>query len=216
MALRRRRLPGWSTKWLASSVARQAIIGSGFEAYYHAKALATLGGVQEFRIWARNRLAAEHLAHRLRLLPQFRHIVVRVSDHIKNAVWNADVITTVTASPVPLIAVDLLPKTVLINAMGAFRPTTRELTSDVVREARLYADSVPACLAEAGDYLIPAEEGLIDLHQVRPLSQAQRDGAKIGRTIMKSVGSALFDIICAECLVRQLYSCIRLTKRGPV
>ncbi len=193
-----------STAWLASSVARQAVIGSGLEAYYHAKALSHLPGVEELRIWSRRAASAEQLAQRLRVLPQFQDIAVRVHDRIYDAVKDADVITTVTSSPLPLLTKDLLPQTVLVNAMGAYQPTTRELASDVVTGARLYADSVPACLAEAGDYLIPATGGLINLEEIRPLSGADRDGAQEGVTIMKSVGTMLFDVICAECLMHQM------------
>lgn len=193
-----------STTWLAASVQRQALIGSGLEAYYHAKALAALPGVQEMRIWARRREAAESLAARLRTLSQFQDVDVQVDDHIQDAVKDADVITTVTASPRPLLTRNLLPHTVLINAMGAYTPTTRELASDVVKGAHLYADALPSCVAEAGDYIIPAQDGLIDLSTVRPLSAAAHDRVQSGRTIMKSVGTALFDVICAECLVHQL------------
>ena len=193
-----------STTWLAASVQRQALIGSGLEAYYHAKALATLSGVREMRLWARHREAAEVLAARLRALPQFQDVVVQVDDHIQDAVKDADVITTVTASPLPLLTKNLLPHTVLINAMGSYQPTTRELASDVVKGAHLYADALSSCVAEAGDYVIPAQEGLIDLSAIRPLTAAAHDGAQSGRTVMKSVGTALFDVICAECLVHRL------------
>ncbi len=193
-----------STAWLASSLQRQVVIGSGFEAYYHAKAVSALPGVEELRIWARNQRSAEQLAQRLRDLPQFQDIAVRVDGHIQDAVKDADVITTVTSSPLPLLIGDILPHTVLVNAMGAYQPTTRELASDVVAGARLYADSVSACLAEAGDYLIPAKFGLIDLNDIMPLSQAAQDGPQEGRTIMKSVGTMLFDLICAECLMHRM------------
>ncbi len=197
-------IAGVATQWLASSVAIQTIIGSGLEAYHHAKALATISGVKEIRLWARNRQAGELLAERLRALPACQHIEVRVMASIGEAVRDADVITTVTGSAQPLIMERQLAPTVLINAMGAYRPTTRELASDVVRGARLYADSVSACRVEAGDYLIPAAEGVIDWQQVRPLSEAAGDGTHRGRTVMKSVGTALFDVICAESLVHQL------------
>jgi ornithine cyclodeaminase/alanine dehydrogenase-like protein (mu-crystallin family) len=90
--------------------------------------------------------------------------------------------------------------TVLINAMGTYRPTTREIDGDIVEHAILYADYLPSCLVEAGEYLIPAASGHLDLTWVLPLSMARTLGSQEGITVMKSVGSAIFDLAGAEYL----------------
>ena len=46
-----------------------------------------------------------------------------------------------------------------LNAVGAHTPTTRELDSALVRDARVVGDSREAVLAEKGDCLIPLAEG---------------------------------------------------------
>lgn len=68
-----------------------------------------------------------------------------------------------------------------------------------MEHATLYADYLPACLVEAGEYLIPATTGHLDLTRVLPLSMARTLGPQEGITVMKSVGSAIFDLACAEC-----------------
>ncbi|OLZ10303.1 hypothetical protein BFX06_12075 [Sulfobacillus thermosulfidooxidans] len=199
--LRTAAIAALATEWLSMSNTCHCIIGAGFEAYYHAKALARLKGVKTMRLWNRTPKAAYALQEKLCSLPQFSHLSVRVHEVIEEALADADVITTVTSSPEPLFNAQMIKKTVLINAMGAYLPHTRELSSDIVAQATLYADFLPACLQEAGDYLIPAAEGLLDLTRVRPLASAAHDGPMPGITVMKSVGSAVFDLACAECLV---------------
>ncbi|PSR35517.1 MAG: hypothetical protein C7B46_00555 [Sulfobacillus benefaciens] len=192
-----------STEWLALQRDRLAILGAGFEAYYHAKALALLPGVHEIYLWNRSEPKALALKARLEKLPQFSRILVKVCPRVEDAVCNADVITTVTASPSPILTASMVKPTVLINAMGAYRPTTREIDGDIVEHAALYADYLPACLAEAGEYLIPAASGRLDLKRVLPLSMARTLGPQAGITVMKSVGSAIFDLACADCFPRR-------------
>ncbi|WP_053959351.1 ornithine cyclodeaminase family protein [Sulfobacillus thermosulfidooxidans] len=199
--LRTAAIAALATQWLSVSHSCQCIIGAGFEAYYHAKALSCLPGVQTIRLWNRTPEAAYALQERLCSLPRFSHLSVTVHRAIEEALADADVITTVTSSPTPLLDVRMIKQPVLINAMGAYLPNTRELSSDIVAQATLYADFLPACLREAGDFLIPAGEGLVDLTKIRPLASAPHYGPEQGITVMKSVGSAVFDLACAECLV---------------
>ena len=59
-----------------------------------------------------------------------------------------------------------------INAVGAYTPTTRELDSELVAKARLYADRRESLLSEAGEFLIPKGEGLIgDEHLVGEIGE---------------------------------------------
>ena len=199
--LRTAAIAALSTQWLSVANACQCILGAGFEAYYHAKAFARLAGVRSIRLWNRTPDAAYALRDRLCSLPQFAHVSISVHTAIDEAVADADVITTVTSSPTPLFDSRIIKTPVLINAMGAYLPTTRELASYIVAKATLYADFLPACLREAGDFLIPAAEGLVDLTKIRPLASAPHYGPQEGITVMKSVGSAVFDLACAEYLV---------------
>ncbi len=189
-----------STEWLAVSRARQSIIGSGFQAYYHAWALAAVPGVEEIRIWSRSPDHVRRLTARLSMLPVFNHIQLIPMDSLEQTIRNADGVTLVTTSSEPILWEDMLPPTVLINAMGAYLPESRELASNVVESARLFADYLPACLKEAGDYLIPISEGVVEPQSIRPLAAGRVDGPAPGRTIMKSVGSAVFDLSVAALL----------------
>ena len=91
-----------------------------------------------------------------------------------------------------------------INAVGAHTPKTRELDSDTIAAARLFAESRDAMLAEAGDVLIPLQEGrFADTHIVGELG-AVAAGTLSGRTgpdditIFKSTGIAVEDVVAAK------------------
>jgi ornithine cyclodeaminase/alanine dehydrogenase-like protein (mu-crystallin family) len=188
-------IAGLATERLARARRVVALLGTGFQGRYQAEALLALGGVEEVRLWNRTRARAEALA--LALSQRHPTVRVEVAASPAEAAKGADVVTLATASPEPLLSAADLGEEAHVNAMGAYRPTERELASDVVAGATVYADTLEGCLAEAGDLLIPAAEGILDLGSVRPLWSALASGPPSGRTVMKSVGSAVFDAAVA-------------------
>jgi ornithine cyclodeaminase/alanine dehydrogenase-like protein (mu-crystallin family) len=98
---------------------------------------------------------------------------------------------------------DLRPGT-HVDAVGAFRPTERELDSEAIRRARVVVDTYAGAEEEAGDVLIPRREGLIgEGHVVAELAEVVT-GRRPGRlaaddiTVFKSVGFALEDLAAAQ------------------
>lgn len=120
-----------------------------------------------------------------------------------HAVNVADIVTCATTSPTPLFAgADLRPGT-HVDAVGAFRPTEREVDTETIRRARVVVDAYAAALAEAGDLVIPLGEGAIaPEHVVAELAElvaGSRQGRTSGSdvTLFKSVGFALEDLATA-------------------
>ncbi len=91
-----------------------------------------------------------------------------------------------------------------VNAVGAYSPTTRELDSALVARARLYADRRESMLNEAGEFLIPKSEGLVDeSHIVGELGEvltgkAPARGSADEVTLFKSLGIAIEDLAAAR------------------
>jgi ornithine cyclodeaminase/alanine dehydrogenase-like protein (mu-crystallin family) len=120
------------------------------------------------------------------------------------AVPDADVVTCATTSPTPLFTgSDVRPGT-HVDAVGAFRPSDRELDTETIRRATVVVESYVGVLNEAGDVLIPMNEGAIDRsHIVADLAEVVT-GRHPGRrrhdeiTVFKSVGFALEDLATAE------------------
>src|SRR5581483_10925451 len=124
------------------------------------------------------------------------------------AVRGADVVVTATTSGTPVFAASDVGPGVHVNAVGAFRPTDRELESDLVARARVVVDTREGCLAEAGDLLIPIAAGQLDPADVSELGEVGL-GRRPGRTsadqitLYKSVGHAALDVAMAGEAIRQ-------------
>lgn len=123
---------------------------------------------------------------------------------------DSDVLCTCTTAHSPLFDGKLLRPGTHLNLVGAFQPHTREVDSVTLKRGTLVVESYEAALAEAGDILIPMQEGVIerdhiqmDLHEL--LSGKRLDGRLPGEiTIFKSVGCALEDLVAAELLEKSL------------
>ncbi|MCB0051310.1 MAG: hypothetical protein KDE24_17395, partial [Caldilinea sp.] len=90
-----------------------------------------------------------------------------------------------------------------VNAIGAYTKTTRELDSETVRRSRVIVDRRQAAQAEAGEIVIPTQEGAIGPEHVAGELAEVVTGALAGRrstdeiTLFKSVGLALQDAMAA-------------------
>jgi alanine dehydrogenase len=124
------------------------------------------------------------------------------------AIRNADIIVTATTSATPVFAGAEVGPGVHVNAVGAFRPTERELDGDLVARARIVVDTREGCLAEAGDLLIPIAAGQLASQDVAELGEVGL-GRQPGRTsaeqitVYKSVGHAALDVAMAGEAIRQ-------------
>jgi len=113
------------------------------------------------------------------------------------------VIIAATSAAEPIFEGAWLQPGVHINGVGAHTPTTRELDTETIKRAKLVPDLTSACLVEAGDIIIPINEGAItqdhihaDLGQVvAELKPGRESDDEI--TVFKSVGLAIQDMATA-------------------
>jgi len=116
-------------------------------------------------------------------------------------VRGADVIVVATSSTTPVLMGKWLSPGAHINAVGATRPTWRELDDDALRRSRIYVESREASGKESGD-VIAAGKIVAELGEVIA-------GSKPGRqsndeiTLYKSVGVAVEDIVAARLVYRR-------------
>ena len=126
----------------------------------------------------------------------------------RDAVADADVVCTLTASPTPLLQHDWLRPGCHINAVGASRRDARELGSDVIAAAELFVDSREQALEECGEVHLARAEGAIAADPIRGELGQVLSGACAGRsddqalTVFKSLGLAVEDLAAAACAMR--------------
>ncbi len=119
------------------------------------------------------------------------------------AVRGADLVITATTSPTPLFPGEALAPGSYVGALGAYTPTTRELDTAAILRSRLVVDTRASALAEAGEVVLPIQEGRFRADQIwAELGEIAR-GTRPGRTrpdeifVFKSVGNAMQDLALA-------------------
>jgi ornithine cyclodeaminase/alanine dehydrogenase-like protein (mu-crystallin family) len=185
-----------------------AIVGAGFQAKAHLRALAEVREFDDVRIASRTHAKADALAE--------EHPAAKATESIEEAIRGADVIATVTSSAEPVIDRAWIADGTHINAVGACFPHTRELDSATVQDSTLVVDSRESAVNESGDYLIALAEGAIgEEHIVAELGDVLV-GTHPGRTspeeitVFDSLGIAVEDLFAAEYVVARA----RETGRG--
>jgi len=116
----------------------------------------------------------------------------------------ADIVCTATASPTPIFDGSKVRGGTHINAIGSHTPNVRELDTAIIKRSKIIADSYQACLSEAGDIMVPIQEGAIDkAHMYAELGKIVT-GKKLPRddaeeiTLFKSNGLAIQDVAAAK------------------
>lgn len=201
-AIRTAAVSGVATKLLAREDASDlAILGSGVQARTHLEAMLCSRTISRIRIWSRNRDHAREFA--TRESERFARSIELVAD-ARDAVRNAEIICTATSSREPVLFGNWIAPGAHINAVGASVASARELSTFAVAKSKLFVDKMESALKEAGDFLIPKCENVIDdSHIVGEIGEVLI-GKIPGRnspeeiTLFKSVGIAIEDLAAAQ------------------
>ena len=183
-----------------------ALVGSGAQARTHLAAMRSVRTLRRVRVWSRTRANAERFA---REESERSGVAIEVSDGAADAVRDADIVCTTTAAREPVLRGEWLARGAHVNAVGACFSTSRELDSDAVRRARFFTDCRESCLNEAGDFLIPREEGAIDdTHLLGDLGDVflRKVPGRVSHddiTIFESLGIAIEDLASAHFIHRR-------------
>jgi ornithine cyclodeaminase/alanine dehydrogenase-like protein (mu-crystallin family) len=173
-----------ATKHLAAPDARVlALLGSGVQAGAHLEALSQVRKFTEVRVWSRTPAHARRFAD--------AHGATAME--AEAAVRGADVVVTATAALAPVLKGAWLKPGAHVNAVGAPRPTWRELDDDAMANT-LIVDSREAVLKESGDVILSKAAIFAEAGEIF----AGMKPAPTGTTVFKSVGIAAADIAAAR------------------
>ncbi len=180
-----------STKLLARPEASVlAILGSGVQARSHLEALRLVREFHEVRVWSPR--SAKAFAERFG---------VRAAASSEEAVRGADVVVVATSSTTPVLFGEWLSPGTHINAVGAVRPTWRELDDETLSKSRIYVESREAATRESGD-VIAAGKVFAEIGEViAGVQPGRRSEDEI--TLFKSVGMGVEDIVAADLVYRR-------------
>jgi len=116
----------------------------------------------------------------------------------------SDIICTATSSHTPVFSDNDLKRGVHINSIGSYKPTDCEIPAETILRSKVVVDSRNSCLSEAGDIIIPLQQGLINEEHIYAEIGEIVAGSKKGRvsekeiTVFKSVGNAVQDLAAAS------------------
>lgn len=203
-ALRTAATSAVATRLLANPEAGDlAILGSGVQARSHLEAMLKVRPIRRVRVWSRTAANARAFAER----ESARHgVTIEVMATAQEAVEGADLICTTTAAREPVLMGRWLKPGAHINAVGSSVPFARELDTEAVLRARLFVDRRESTLNEAGDFLIPKQEGALDDDHIRGEIGEVLLGVVPGRTsseeitLFKSLGLAVEDVAAAHAI----------------
>jgi alanine dehydrogenase len=206
-AIRTAAVSGVATRLLARDDAGDlALIGSGVQARTHLDAMQAARQLRRVRVWSRNPDHARAFAERE--APNRPYVVVAAPD-AEAAVEGADIICTVTSASEPVVRGEWIEPGAHINAIGSSRATMRELDTAAVVKSHLFVDRRESALSEAGDLLIPKQEGAIGDDHIKGELGDLLLGRVTGRrspeeyTLFKSLGLAIEDAAAAHHVYRR-------------
>jgi ornithine cyclodeaminase/alanine dehydrogenase-like protein (mu-crystallin family) len=175
------------------------VIGAGVQTRTQIEAVCAVRPISEIRIYSRS--GAQSLVDELTGRYSARMVAV---DSPGTALAGADVIVAATNSKMPVVLAEHVKPGAHINGVGSFTPEMQEVAAEVVMRARVVVDQRAAAWAEAGDLIIPRDQGLImEAHITAELGEVAAR-TRPGRqstdeiTFFKSVGNAVQDNVVAR------------------
>lgn len=178
---------------------RMVLVGAGALGRHFVRAHAAVRPIKSVAIFNRSPAKAEALADELKA----DGVGAVAVSGLEEAVRQADIITCVTTSTVPVVKGQWLKPGAHVDLAGAFKPAMRETDGAAVQRSRVFVDTRDGALAEAGDLLQARGEGKFDFASIQgDLFELTRGTVK-GRggleeiTLFKSVGTAIEDLATA-------------------
>lgn len=189
---------------------RLLICGTGNLGSYMALAHASVRPITHIDIWGRDLVKAEKTAEQVR--QQRPDLTVVATIELESCARQADIISCATGASEPLILGAWVKPGTHTDFVGNHAPNRRECDSELITKASVFVDSRLNVLNEAGELLIPIEEGVFSKEDVKAELAELASGKHSGRqneqeiTVFKTVGTALSDLAGACLVVEKLTS----------
>ena len=206
-ALRTGAVSGVATDLLApSDAALCTVFGAGAQAADQVRAVHAVRPLRELTVVDVDLSRADALARAL-ADELGTDVKVTASTDAERSVRGRDIICCATTARAPIFSTEALAEFVHVNAIGAFRPSMREVPDDLLGEAEVVVDLRSAVLEESGEVIHAIEAGVLDPSAMTELGDAlQRPRPDAKRTVFKSVGVAAQDWAIARVLADRFLS----------
>ena len=202
-AVRTGAVSGVATKYLARTGKGQVagIVGAGMQARMQLWAMGTVRELSRAYVYD---VSAAALSAFIWEMSAKLGIEIRSAESPAQILAESDIVCTASSSSTPVFDGSQVRHGTHINGIGSHSPNARELDTDIIRRSKVVADSVEACLKEAGDIMIPLQEGAIAPEHIYAELGEIVLGRKPARTndreitLFKSNGLAIQDAAAAK------------------
>lgn len=177
------------------------LFGTGNLSTYILHAHLTVRTINKVTIWGRSIAKVGNLIDEMST--QYPQVEFVASSNVDDECAKADIICCATASKTPLFNGELIKAGCHIDCLGNHVVNARECDTTTVQRARVFVDSLTNTLNEAGELLIPIEEGAFNAQDIIGELADMCKKPEILRqsaqeiTLFKSVGTAISDLVAA-------------------
>lgn len=197
-------LSALATRLMHGSTARHIhIIGSGYQAESQLLAHLSVYEPDRITVYSRNTGHAELYAEKMRRATGFN---VEVSRNLETSLMDADVICSATSSREPFITGGMLPEGFHLNLVGANLPPRMEadisalekadaICAENLKQAKMESSEITGFLARHPDARI---------FELKELASGRESTLKARRTIFKSMGNGIEDLVAAYLVCRNI------------
>src|SRR5918992_2177002 len=185
---------GVATDLLAAPEAgRLILVGAGGQAADQVRAVHAVRPLRQLTVVDRDPRRAQTLIEALE--PELAGAELRTATDAESAVRSAEIVCCATNATSPLFPESALPAQVHVNAIGAYRPTMRELPDELLATSTVVVDELDAILEESGEIIHAIETGTITKDALIELGTAltATSAEYRQRTVFKTVGVAMQD-----------------------
>lgn len=183
-----------------------ALIGAGAQGADQVRAVHTVRPLSELTVADTDLARADSLAQTL-AAELGGTVQINTSADAEEAIGGKDIVCCATTSREPLFRLEALPSVVHVNAIGAFRPTMREIPDQLLADAAVVIDERASALEESGELIHAIESGAIKVSDLTELGHALQEARPdADRTVFKSVGVAVQDWAIANALAERFRS----------
>ena len=203
-AIRTGAASGLATDLLAKENANVcAVFGTGVQAASHIEAVLAVRPIEKIIVFSRSKPSAEKFCSTLA-----NQVQCEIGK--KESLLEADIVCTTTPASSPLFETDKIKPGCHLNVVGSAQPSFREVPTALVARSKIIVDKREACEQEAGDLIIPAQEGSWSFEQVHGELGQVVSGDIIAReseneiTLFKSVGNAIQDHAMAHLIMEKV------------
>lgn len=184
-----------------------ALIGTGGQAATQLEAMMVARDLDIVKVYDLDKERTETFANIMKEeLKNYKTKIV-VASSSDEAIYDADIIVTVTPSTKPVFDGNKVKKGATISCVGAYQHHMQEMDPAILpRASKIFFDSEEAVLSESGDILIPLEERIISKEDFSGDIGDVLLGKVVGREnddeiiVYENVGIGLLDLMTARAI----------------